>query len=154
MKIRKATIADFKSIWAVRTAAIKSISEEYYTRSEIEIWSSTQPPDNFKDVIIELNWHVIEYHGQIIGTGFIDLGNAEIGGIFIDPNFQRKGIGLKILSVLEQLAINNNISCLYLDATINAEYFYKAAGFHSIKRSKYKHVSGVHFDCVRMTKNL
>lgn len=154
MNVRKATITDFESIWAVRTAAIKSISEKYYTKLEIETWSSTQPPDNFKDVIIKLNWHVVEYHGQIIGTGFIDLGNAEIGGIFVDPNFQRKGIGLKILGILEQLAINNNISCLHLDSTINAERFYRTAGFHSMKRSKYKHVSGVHFDCVRMTKIL
>lgn len=133
--------------------AIKSISEKNYTRREIEVWASTQPSNNFKDVLINLNWHVVEYHGQIIGTGFIDLGNAEISGIFIDPNFQRKGIGLKILCTLEQLAINNNIACLHLDATINAEQFYEAAGFHSMKGSKYKHVNSVHFNCIRMTKN-
>lgn len=49
MKIRKAIAADWESTWTVRTTAIKSISEKYYTRKEIEIWASTPPPDNFKE---------------------------------------------------------------------------------------------------------
>lgn len=154
MIIRKAKATDLESIWAVRTTAIKSISEKYYTRKEIEIWASTPPPDNFKEIIIKSNWHVAEDHGQIIGTGFIDVENTEIGGVFVDPNFQRKGIGLKLMSLLEQLAINNNINLLHLDATINAEQFYKAAGFSTMKSSKYQHVSGLNFNCIRMIKKI
>jgi putative acetyltransferase len=154
MIIRKAISTDLKSIWAIRTAAIKAISEKYYTRSEIETWSSTPPPANFKDVITKLNWHVVEYQGEIIGCGFIDLDNSEIGGIFVDPHFQRNGVGIKILNVLEQFAKNHHLHCLYLDSTVNAESFYKAAGFNPIKKSKYKHISGTEFDCIRMTKIL
>ena len=154
IQVRKAIADDDEGIWAVRTAAIESISNQYYAETEIARWASTPPPPNFRHVIAHLNWHVAELNDYIIGTGFIDLETGEMGGIFVAPSFQGCGIGFMLVNALEEFAKNHDVKNLFLDATLNAESFYLKAGFCFEKKSIYKHNSGIHLNCIRMTKKI
>lgn len=154
INIRRATSEDIEVLWAVRTTAILGIIQKYYTKLEIDTWASTPKPNNFDVVIQKLDWYIAEEDGAIAGSGFLDRDTGEIGGIFVSPNFQRKKIGLQILNHLEEIAKEHKIGMLYLDATLNAVAFYKAAGYFTITKSKYHHVSGLAFDCLRMEKNI
>lgn len=152
MHLRRATSQDIESLWAVRTAAIQNISENFYTKKEIDTWAQTQKPGNFEEVLNKLEWYVAEENQRIIGSGFLDKELSQIGAIFVDPAFQRKKVGQQILVLLEKVAQENHIPILYLEATINATLFYKAAGYTAMQKSKYCHVSGLQLDCVNMQK--
>lgn len=152
INIRRATAKDVNAIWTVRTEAINSINESFYPKSEINAWASNPQPINFEEVLNQLDWYIAEYDTLIVGSGFLDRSNGEIGGIFVSPKFQRKKIGLQILRRLEKVAIDNKVKTLHLSATLNAEAFYRAAGYHSVKKGKYCHVSGLDFNCVIMEK--
>src|SRR5271154_5023498 len=128
IKLRRAITKDIEALWAVRTAAIKGISDKFYTKSEVLTWASTAKPSDFEAVIKDFAWYVAEDGNHVVGCGFVDKATGEIGGIFVDPQFQRRNIGLQILSCLEAVAKEHNIRTLYLDATLNAEPFYSAAG--------------------------
>jgi N-acetylglutamate synthase-like GNAT family acetyltransferase len=152
--VRRANVFDIVKIWSVRTAAIKSIDKKIYSNSEVNIWASTSMPENFDQIIQELQWYVAIEDDKIIGTGFLDIKNQEIGGIFVEPNFQKKGIGKEMLKTLEKIASDNGLKMLNLDATLNATNFYKANGYNIISKGKYHHVSGLKMDCNKMTKVL
>jgi GNAT superfamily N-acetyltransferase len=152
MEIRRATTRDIDALWAVRTAAIEGISNKYYTNTEIATWAKTYKPNDFERVIQKFFWYVAEVEGVIVGSGFLDKETGQIGGIFVDPKFQRKNIGLQILNRLETVAKEQDINLLHLDATLNAEIFYAAAGYVPIAKSKYHHISGLDFDCIKMEK--
>lgn len=154
MNIRRATFEDINALWAVRTAAIQGINTNFYTKAGIDIWASTEKPNDFDNVIKKLAWYVAEEGNIICGSGFLDTDTGQIGGIFVDPKFQRRNIGLQILNRLEEVAKEHDIKTLHLEATLNAEAFYKAAGYLSMEKSKYHHVSGVDFDCIKMQKIL
>jgi putative acetyltransferase len=154
MEIRRATTRDIEALWGVRTAAIEGIPNKYYTNTEIATWAKTYKPNDFDRIIQKLFWYVAEVDGLIVGSGFLDKNTGEIGGIFVHPKFQRKNIGGKILKRLETVAKEQNINLLHLDATLNAEDFYAAAGYVPIAKSKYHHVSGLDFDCIKMEKSL
>ena len=133
--IRKALEKDSDAIWEVRSKAIKGISQNFYSKEEVEIWYHNDRPQNFEEVITNLDWLVAFLEDRIIGTGFIDISSAEIGAIFVDPNYQRMRVGRRILDELEIIAKNKRIATLYLDATLSAVDFYKSSGYQCIERS-------------------
>lgn len=136
LTIRDAKKEDSSKIWEVRSKAIKGIKPEYYTSDEIDAWYNNEAPPNFSEVITKLDWLIASFNDEIVGTGFLDADKAEIGAIFVDPKFQRNGVGLKILNKIEDIAKKKKIVTLFLDATLSAVDFYKAAGYKTTERSK------------------
>lgn len=136
LTIRNAKKADSSKIWEVRSKAIKGIKPEYYTPDEIEAWYKNEIPPNFSEVITKLDWLIASFGDEIVGTGFLDADKAEVGAIFVDPKYQRNGIGFKILNKIENIAKKKKIVTLYLDATLSAVEFYKASGYETTERSK------------------
>ena len=70
-------------------------------------------------------------HGKLVGTGY--LNKDEIGGVYIDPQYQRKGYGSKIVKKLLNIAKTKNIETVWLDATPIAYKFYLILGFRLIE---------------------
>lgn len=136
LAIRRANKADSNQVWNVRSKAIKGINPEFYTPDEIDAWYHNEIPPNFSDVITKLDWIVAEDNEQIVGTGFLDADKAEIGAIFVDPQYQRNGIGMRILKEIEAIAKRKQLATLFLDATLSSVDFYKAAGYETTERSK------------------
>jgi N-acetylglutamate synthase-like GNAT family acetyltransferase len=61
-----------------------------------------------------------------------DEKSAEINAFFIDPNWQRKGIGRLLWAKMLDRASQQNITTLTLDADPYAVSFYEAMGFETI----------------------
>lgn len=61
-----------------------------------------------------------------------DETSAEIDALFIDPDWQRKGIGRQLWAKMLERAAQLNITTLMLDADPYAVSFYKAMGFETI----------------------
>lgn len=68
--------------------------------------------------------------GRVVG--FLSLVGNEVGGLFVDPDFQRRGIGRSLLDWAQQ-----SRTCLELgvfEANQNARRFYEAYGFEVVSR--------------------
>lgn len=61
-----------------------------------------------------------------------DKNAAEINAFFIDPNWQRKGVGRLLWAKMLERAAQQNITTLMLDADPYAVPFYEAMGFKTI----------------------
>lgn len=85
------------------------------------------------------NYYLILYHQIIIGGFYFSLVNnkCDLIRVFIDPEFQNKGIGSKVLNFLET---QPNIKLIELEASdfnIKNQDFYRNRGFSTIKKKYY-----------------
>ena len=64
---------------------------------------------------------------QLVATGY--LVNTEIGGVYVHPNYQHKGIAQKVVEALIHEAKITNLNSVWLESTPIAVKLYKKLGF-------------------------
>jgi ribosomal protein S18 acetylase RimI-like enzyme len=68
-----------------------------------------------------------EWDGRLIATGA--LVGGEITGVFVDPDFQRAGIGAAVMTALEQRALDHGLSEVELSVSLPSRGFYERLGY-------------------------
>ena len=128
--IRSGSLADLNSIFNIEKKAfltdpwsIKMIKLEF-----------------FKDSISKS--YVFELNGKIVGYAFITIIKFEIhlNRIAIDPNYQQKGFGLKLLKkILEENSKNKSVFLELKYSNISALKLYRKVGFkkYNIRKNYY-----------------
>jgi GNAT superfamily N-acetyltransferase len=89
--------------------------------------------------------------GKIVGVGAVN-GNR-ITRAYVDPQFQNLGIGTKIIKELENKLKSAGFKKIEVEASTEAEDFYKKIGFKSIKKFSKKDGGNI-FTLVKMEKKL
>ena len=104
---------------------------------------------------------VIDLSNKVIGVGRLhkienELGNvcAQIRYMAVSKDFQKKGLGTKILTNLEKYAFNDNISEIMLHSRENAIDFYKKNGYEVIKKTHILYNSIQHWLMSKNNNNL
>jgi len=79
---------------------------------------------------------VAEADGQIAGMVALSLeGAAEVEDFFVEPAFQRRGVGGALMATLLEAARAAGATALEVDADPNAEAIYAKLGFETFSRS-------------------
>lgn len=73
---------------------------------------------------------VIEHAGEIVATG--SLVGGEITGVFVDPNHQRAGLGVRLMEALEDAALSAGIAVTDLSVSLPSRGFYERCGYHIV----------------------
>ena len=111
--------------------------------------------ESLKDEYEDQSFHLIGViDNQIVACGrlhFIDDSKAQIRYMAVDEEYQGKGLGSSILSLLESHAKKNNADKVILNARDHAIKFYAAAKYKILK--KY-HGSDTGIPHTTMTKDL
>lgn len=125
MIIREAEIGDIKQIQIVRN----SVTE-----------NTLSNPDLVKDADCEAfitvrgkGW-VCEMDDQIVGFAIVDLKENNIWALFIDPKFEKKGIGQQLQKVMLDWYFTQTKANVWLGTAFNtrAEKFYRKAGWTEV----------------------
>lgn len=77
-------------------------------------------------------------HAELYESLYMDTG-LNILGLAVDSNFQGQGIGKKLMSVIEDYALKNNISFIRLNSNVRrveAHKFYESIGYICDKTQK------------------
>ena len=77
-------------------------------------------------------------HAQVYESFYSDLG-LNILGLAVNPDFQGRGIGKKLMNKLEEYAVDNNISFIRLNSAMKREEahnFYEHIGYTCDKVQK------------------
>ena len=135
MIIRQFNIQDANAVsdliaTTLRISNQKDYSEEYLEK-DIQCLQS-------QDIIERANrqhFYVVEENGQIIGCGSIGSywgkeDESSLFTIFVLPDYQRKGIGRKIIQTLEQDEFFLRAKRIEIPASITAIPFYLKMGYH------------------------
>lgn len=71
--------------------------------------------------------YVVVVDGVIVGTASLD--GRVIRSVYVDPTHQGKGIGARLMDVLESVAREQAVATLSVPSSITAEGFYRRLGF-------------------------
>lgn len=88
---------------------------------------------------------------ELIGTGTL-VGNY-IGRVYVDPNYQNKGVGTTIMEHLEIIARSNGIKTVELDASLNSKEFYLNREYDLVKSEVTLCSNGQELPYFKMKKN-
>ena len=158
--IEPARPEDAAALLEIHAAAVHQTAAPFYSDEIIHSWSRLSfTPDRVKKV--EERWiedpkqyTVVARDGnRPVGFGFIG-DNSELRALYVHPDFGRRGIGGKLMAVLEQAALDWGLSYLTADAALNAKAFYQKQGFEILGPSIFQLVSGPEMPCVKIRKNL
>lgn len=160
ISIEPAKPDDAQALLEIHAAAVHQTAAPYYSQEILNNWSWL-PITGDRIERIRQRWIespdrrvvVARHSGQVVGFGFIHR-EGEVQSLYVHPNYGRRGIGASILATLEQEAIALGLTDLRLNASLNAEAFYRKQGFEVIEPRVYQLASGKEVACIKMRKTL
>jgi len=152
--LRPALPLDIAALWALRTVAVRVSCATHYAPEQIAAWTASPVPDGYAAMLEAGGGIVALQDGVLAGYAMLDADKQEVDAVFVDPARGGLGIGKRLLAALEQLARGRGIERLHLSASLNAEPFYRAAGFVALREEAYAHPSGISLASVAMEKEL
>lgn len=136
MTIREAQVEDIKQIQKVRHSVKENIlsNPNLVTDADCEEFITKRGK----------GW-VCEIDNQIVGFSIVDLKENNIWALFLDPNFEKKGIGRQLHDIMLDWYFSQTQKTVWLGTEFNtqAEKFYRKAGWievgtHGAKEIKFE----------------
>jgi GNAT superfamily N-acetyltransferase len=95
---------------------------------------------------------VVDRAGRVLGTG--TLAGDEIKRVFVDPAFQRQGLGRLLMQRLEETALAAAVTIVTLDASLPSRAFYDRLGYTTVEKASRTVEGGRRLDYFKMQKVL
>jgi GNAT superfamily N-acetyltransferase len=125
MIFREAKVDDIKQIQVVRNSVKENTLSDpnLVTDKDCEEFITTRGK----------GW-VCEIENKIVGFAVVDLKENNIWALFIDPEFEKKGIGQKLHKIMLDWYFSQTKETVWLGTDINtrAEKFYRKAGWTEV----------------------
>ena len=153
ISIRRARQEDRGAIWHVHTRAIREVCKSHYSERELQIWTDVLKPGRYEDQIRKGPFYVAVERGSIIGFGNLNQKSGEIEALYVHPDHVGRGVGMRILQALENVALDAGLKLLRLSSSLNAVRFYEMAGYKPQQQKRWLLPSEM-VVCVSMIKEL
>jgi len=176
MLIRKAIASDIPALSRLIPESARALSQSYYTPEQIE-GAVTNIFGLDTMLIADSTYYVVEADGSIVGCGGWSKRKTLYGGdqakspevdalldpetepariraFFVHPDWGRRGIGSKIMTVCETDARQAGFTNIELVATLPGEPLYAAFGYVAIERFEIPLPDGITLPVARMKKRI
>lgn len=141
MHIRKFRTQDAHELSkAVQKTLFVSNSGDYSKKS-LRFLCNEYTPENLLNHAKRMDIFVAYHNKKLVGT--ISLTGNRLSRMFVLPQFQRRGMGSKLLRHIEVLAKKRDIKTLRVRSSVTAFDFYKKLGFHKTRRVLHKSIGAV-----------
>ncbi len=157
--VRSAVVADAEAIIDLHFDAVHRTASTFYPSAVLDSWS--RRPDEaryqrMREIITGDDELVLvaEAASEVVAFGSIVPHLPELRAVYVHPDAGRRGIGSQLLAALERLALERGASELHTHASVNAEAFYRRAGYEVVERGIHRLGTGQEMACVKMFKNL
>jgi GNAT superfamily N-acetyltransferase len=152
--IRPAQLEDAAAIHGLHIASVRALARLHYGPEQIDAWCGRRSPASYREPIESKVVLVTEQGGKLAGFGQLNLVSATIEAVYVHPCCAGLGVGRVLLLALEEAAIARGLQGLWLDASLNAEAFYRRAGYLALAAIEHELAPGVTIPCVAMSKRL
>jgi GNAT superfamily N-acetyltransferase len=149
--IRLAQVQDAELIAVCHRESVLSIRSAFYSAEQISAWSSSATPNKYLEAIKEGAIYVVEISGQIVTFGW--LAPAKIIALYVAAGAQVRGMGSRMLQVLEEKLRAGGATGISLCASLNAQQFYENRGYVAFESGFYE-MRGVSVPWKSMAKEI
>lgn len=140
VSFRPARPDDAETVFDITKASIAGLSRGCYSPAQIENWMGERTPRFYEELIARGRMTVCLRNDVVIG--FVDAEPGEVTRLFVLPEAAGSGVGQRLLAIgVAQAQLGHN-GPIRLEATINAEAFYRRYGFRTIGRGHFSHGLG------------
>ena len=134
MIIRQFNIQDANAVSDLIATTLRISNQKDYSEEYLEKDIQCLQPQDIIERTNRQHFYVVEENGQIIGCGSIGSywgkeDESRLFTIFVLPDYQRKGIGRKIIQTLEQDEFFLRAKRIEIPASITAIPFYLKMGY-------------------------
>ena len=130
--IRELTESDLKQIGnVVNRAMMQGQGARDLPEEDINKKLARNSPENFLKGRENVEYFVAEKAGKLVGI--IGLHEQEIRTFYVDPPYQRQGMGRMLYHKILSLAQERKIGELTVRSTIEAQSLYEAWGFTKVR---------------------
>jgi predicted N-acetyltransferase YhbS len=130
-EIRRAMTADAGGISRAVTRALRETNARDYPPHIIARLVASFSPERVAVQIASRIAYVALSEGVIVGTA--SLSDNVIKTVFVDPDHQGKGLGAKLMDIVERAARDRGIAVLSVPSSITALGFYARLGFVPVR---------------------
>ena len=152
--IRCACAEDREALVAVQRAAVEQLCAEHYTPAQIRHWATPRGLPPFDEVIHRTLVLVAETGDRIDGFCQLDPLTGIVQALIVHPDRVRKGLGTRLLRMVEAAAREHGHRTMSLDSTLNAIGFYERLGYTRGADAVTELADGTRIESVKMTKPL
>ena len=126
-KIDKATRDQAERLFDILVRAVEVACAPYYPPEVIAIWNKGRSAEGQARVIAEGHIYSIQEEGVI--RGFVDIGDAEVVGLYVHPDDHGKGYGTDLFRFAVDKIGTRPIT---VKSSLNAVPFYTKLGCHKV----------------------
>ncbi|WP_019999004.1 GNAT family N-acetyltransferase [Aureimonas ureilytica] len=131
--IRPACLSDAEGISRIIFAALRDTNAKDYSEAVIARVERSFSPAAVSELLTRRQVFVALDQDTIVGTASLD--DRVVRTVFVDPKFQRYGIGKALMARIEKAALEKGIAVLAVPSSVTAEPFYAKLGFISVRDS-------------------
>jgi GNAT superfamily N-acetyltransferase len=147
--LRPARGDDGAAVFEVTRRAIGALAKDHYSPEQIDRWMGERTPAFYEAVIAGGCMVVADRAGAVIG--FVDAEPGELTRLFVLPEVAGAGLGARLLKVGVEIARLGHCGPIRVEATLNAESFYRRHGFRRIGVADFSHgLGGARIEIVLM----
>jgi putative acetyltransferase len=157
VQIRAANPSDAEAIIHVHYEAVHQTAYAFYPYEILEAWSARPGEARYcwmRNVIVNTDNIVVvgQAESTILGFGILVPRLEELCALYVHPDAGRCGIGKQILQALEIQATAQGVLQIHLNASLNAEPFYRSNGYTTLSPGKFRLSAEYEMECVKMEK--
>ena len=150
--LRPARESDRRTLWRIHTQAVESLCVGVYAPHEVSTWVRLLKPEGYLRPDKPRTVLVAERGRRMVGFGQLDMRAGELEALYVVPDEVGLGVGSTLLAALEAAAWHGGVTLLGLDASLNAEPFYRRHGYMWLHAARRPLTAEVQLACVRMQK--
>ncbi|MDD1964130.1 GNAT family N-acetyltransferase [Pseudomonas putida] len=129
--IRKADSTDAPAISLIVEAALRKSNAQDYPPDVIEQVVQGFSPSQVLKLMSLRQVYVACIDTHVVATA--SLAGNTVRSVFVDPAYQRQGIGSLLMAAIESVAVKSGIERLRLPSSITAQGFYLSLGFVKVR---------------------
>ena len=135
-QIDPAQTADAADVSRLILAALRTSNAKDYSAAVIERVEASFTPAAVAVLIGQRQVFVARLAERIVGTASLD--GAVVRSVFVDPDFQRTGVGRQLMAQLLQVAGAAGVEVLAVPSSVTAQPFYATLGFEVVRENLYE----------------
>ncbi|MEA5507797.1 GNAT family N-acetyltransferase [Halotia wernerae UHCC 0503] len=136
MRVRTYEISDTAAIMKLFYDTVHEVNIRDYTKEQVDAWTpANMDTEAWISSLKSKFTYVVEQSEHIIGFGELE-DNGHIDRFYCHKDFQRKGVGTKILEAIELKASCLGIKKLLTEASITAKPFFLSNKFTVVRKQK------------------
>ncbi|MEM7506523.1 MAG: GNAT family N-acetyltransferase [Pseudomonadota bacterium] len=135
--IRPFRPGDETAMLMIHGRSIQAISETVYTRAELDSWNFGKDVEGYLSAMASGEvYHVAVSQDELAGFCGHKLhpdGWGEICGLYVDPGYQGRGLGKRLMANAEQMMRAAGRWRIWIEASLAALSFYEAGGYRVVE---------------------